>query len=55
MPLARSALTMSFSLGNARMVEAIARLPAPIATSEIRPKRSWRVRARVRARGEGEG
>tara|TARA_B100000767_G_scaffold180112_1_gene168112 strand:- start:228 stop:353 length:126 start_codon:yes stop_codon:yes gene_type:complete len=32
---------MVFSFGKVRMVEAMARLPAPIATSESSPKRSW--------------
>ena len=34
-------LTMAFSLGKVRMVDAMARLPAPIATSDSSPKRSW--------------
>ena len=40
MDLARSATTMDFSFGKVRMVEAMARLPAPMATRERRPKRS---------------
>ena len=38
--LARSDCTIVFSLGKVRMVEAMARLPAPIATSESSPRLS---------------
>eukprot|EP00967_Tisochrysis_lutea_P137975 scaffold248419_cov28-Tisochrysis_lutea.AAC.4 len=41
MPFSRSDVTIVFSFGKARMVDETPMLPAPMAMSEKRPKRSW--------------